>query len=185
MLSSITCYLKRRLKLKVNADKSAVDRPWRRTFLGYTMTMHKQPRLRVAPASVQRLKCKVRAACRRGRGRNLGRFITEDLKPLLRGWINHFRLAEAKGIFEELDGWIRRRLRNILWRQWKRPWTRARKLMQRGLVEVRAWQSALNGRGPWWNSGASHMNLAYPKSYFDACGLVSLLDELRRLQCVS
>jgi len=185
VLSSITRYLKKRLKLKVNADKSAVDRPWQRTFLGYTMTMHKQPRLKVATASVQRLKCKVREACRRGRGRNLGRFITEDLKPLLKGWINYFRLAEVKGIFEELDGWIRRRLRNILWRQWKRTWTRARKLMQRGLDEARAWQSALNGRGPWWNSGASHMNQAFPKSFFDRCGLVNLLGELRRLQCVS
>lgn len=169
----------------MNADKSAVDRPWQRTFLGYTMTLHKQPRLRVAPASVQRLKCKVRAACRRGRGRNLGRFITEDLRPLLKGWIHYFRLAEVKGIFEALDGWIRRKLRNILWRQWKRPRTRARKLMQRGVDEVRAWQSATNGRGPCWNSGASHMNRALPQSYFDRCGLVSLLSELRRLHYVS
>jgi len=111
--------------------------------------------------------------------------ITEDLKPLLQGWISYFRLAEVKGIFEELDGWIRRKLRNILWRQWKRTWTRARKLMQRGLDEVRAWRSATNGRGPWWNSGASHMNHAFPQRYFDRCGLVSLLDELRRLQLVS
>lgn len=185
VLTSITGYLERRLRLKVNAEKSAVDRPWRRTFLGYTMTWHMQPRLRVAPASVQRLKCKVRAVCRRGRGRNLGRLITEDLKPLLKGWINYFRLAEVKGPIEELDGWIRRKLRNILWRQWKKPKTRARKLMQRGLAPVRVWRSACNGRGPWWNSGASHMNQALPRSYFDRCGLVSLLTELRRLQCVS
>jgi len=185
VLISIAGYLEKRLKLKVNADKSAVDRPWRRKFLGYTMTWHMQPRLRVAPASVQCLKCKVRAACRRGRGRNLGRWIAEDLGPLLKGWINYFRLAEAKGIFEELDGWIRRKLRNILWRQWKRTRTRARKLMQRGLDEVRAWKSAGNGRGPWWNSGASHMNQAIPKRYLDACGLVSLLTESRRLSYAS
>ncbi len=185
VLVSITEYLKKQLKLKVNRDKSAVDRPWRRTFLGYSMTMHKQPRLKVAPASVQRLKGKLRAAFRRGRGRNLGRFIVEELKPLLKGWINYFRLAEVKGIFEELDGWIRRKLRNILWRQWKRPWPRARRLMGRGLDEARAWRSATNGRGPWWNSGASHMNQAFPKSYFDRCGLVNLLNELRRLHYVS
>ena len=185
VLVSVTSYLKKRLKLKVNRDKSAVDRPWRRKFLGYSMTWHMQPRLKVASVSVQRLKSKLRVAFRRGRGRNIGRFITEDLKPLLKGWINYFRLAEVKGIFEALDGWIRRKLRNILWRQWKRPWPRARKLMQRGLDEVRAWRSATNGRGPWWNSGASHMNQAIPRSYFDRCGLVNLLDELRRLQCVS
>jgi len=185
VLASITRYLKKRLKLKVNREKSAVDRPWRRKLLGYSMTMHMQARLKVAPASVQRLKSRLRAIFRRGRGRNLGRLITEDLKPLLQGWISYFRLAEVKGIFEELDGWIRRKLRNILWRQWKRTWTRARKLMQRGLDEVRAWRSATNGRGPWWNSGASHMNHAFPQRYFDRCGLVSLLDELRRLQLVS
>jgi len=185
VLTSITSYLKRQLKLKVNRDKSAVGRPWQRRFLGYSMTFHKQPRLKVAPASVQRLKSKLRAEFHRGRGRNLGRFIAEDLKPLLKGWINYFRLAEVRGIFEELDGWIRRKLRNILWRQWKRPWTRARKLMRRGLDKVRARKSATNGHGPWWNSGASHMNQAIPKSYFDRCGLVCLLDELRRLQNVS
>jgi len=185
VLASITSYLKKRLKLKVNRAKSAVDRPWRRRFLGYSMTMHMQPRLKVAPASVSRLKSKLRIMFRQGRGRNLGRFITEDLKPLLKGWINYFRLAEVKGVFEELDGWIRRKLRNILWRQWKRPWTRARKLMQRGLGEDRAWRSATNGRGPWWNSGASHMNQAFPRNFFDRCGLVNLLDELQRLQYVS
>ena len=185
VLASITRYLKKRLKLKVNREKSAVDRPWQRKFLGYSMTMHMQPRLKVAPASVQRLKSKLRAMFRRGRGRNLSRFITEELKPLLKGWINYFRLAEVKGIFEELDGWIRRKLRNILWRQWKRPWTRARKLMRRGLHPERAWKSACNGRGPWWNSGASHMNRAIPKRYLDACGLVSLLTELRRIHRAS
>jgi RNA-directed DNA polymerase len=182
VLSSLTLFLEKRLKLRVNADKSAVDRPWRRKFLGYSMTHHKGPRLKVAPVSVQRLKGKVRAACRRGRGRNLGRFITEDLNPLLRGWISYFRLAEVKGVFEDLDGWIRRRLRNILWRQWKKPKTRAKKLMQRGLSPSRAWKTANNGRGPWWNSGSSHMNRAIPKHYFDACGLVALQPTLRRLQ---
>jgi len=88
----------------------------------------------------------------------------------------------GKGIFEELDGWIRRKLRCILWRQWKRSYTRAKNLMKRGLGETRAWLSATNGRGPWWNSGASHMNEAFPKRYFDACGLVSLLNTLLRLQ---
>jgi RNA-directed DNA polymerase len=185
VLASITSYLTERLRLKVSRDKSAVDRPWRRKFLGYSMTMHRHPRLKVASASVQRLKSKLRVAFRRGRGRNLGRFIAEDLKSLLQGWINYFRLAEVKGVFEELDGWLRRKLRTILWRQWKRPWTRARKLMRQGLDEVRAWRSATNQRGPWWNSGASHMNQAVPRSYFDRRGLVNLSDELRRLQRVS
>ena len=85
--------------------------------------------------------------------------------------MNYFRLAEVKGVFDELDSWIRRKLRGLIWRQWKRPFARAKGLRQRGLQEVRAWESATNGRGAWWNAGASHMNAAFPKSYFDRCGL--------------
>ena len=96
-----------------------------------------------------------------------------------------FRLTEVKGVLEELDGWVRHKLRTLLWRQWKRNYTRARNLMRAGLREVRAWQSASNGRGPWWNGRASHMNEAFPKSWFDRLGLVSLLDTQRRFSLVS
>ncbi len=180
VLASVTQFLAKQLKLKINQTKSAVERPWKRKFLGYSMTFHKQPRLKVAPASVKRFKSKLKELFRAGRGRNLAKFIIE-LRPVLRGWVNYFRLAEVKGVFEDLDGWIRRKLRCILWRQWKRTFTRAKKLMRRGLDEVRAWKSATNGRGPWWNSGASHMHACYPKSYFDKLGLVSLLNQLQRL----
>jgi RNA-directed DNA polymerase len=181
VLASVTEFLAKRLRLKVNQAKSATERPWNRKFLGYSMTFHKQPRLKVAPASVKRFKNKLKELFRVGRGRNLARFI-EELRPVLRGWVNYFRLAQVKGVFEELDGWIRRKLRGILWRQWKRTFTRAKNLIRRGLDEVRAWKSATNGRGPWWNSGASHMHAGYPKSYFDKLGLVSLLNQLQRLQ---
>jgi RNA-directed DNA polymerase len=180
VMGSVSRFLKRRLKLTVNVAKSAVDRPWNRKFLGYSMTWHRQPRLKVAPESVKRFRAKLKVVFRRGRGRNLGRFIGEDLSPVLRGWVTYFGLAEVKGVFEELDQWIRRRLRCLQWRQWKRVYTRAKHLMRLGLEEARAWRSATNGRGPWWNAGASHMNQALPKKYFDALGLVSLLDRLQR-----
>jgi len=181
VMESIQNFVEKRLKLRVNPEKSAVDRPWRRKFLGYSLTWHREAKLKVAPESVVRLKEKLRERFRQGRGRNLERFIA-SLEPLLKGWINYFRLAEVKGIFEELDGWIRRKLRAILWRQWKRPFTRAKNLMRRGLEEVRAWKSAYNGRGAWWNAGASHMNHAFPKKFFDEMRLVSLLDRIRGLQ---
>jgi hypothetical protein len=148
------------------------------------MTFHQRPRLKVAAAGVDRLKSRLRKIFRLGRGSNLGWAITE-LSPVLRGWVNYFRLAEVKGVFEALDGWIRRKLRCILWRHWKRSYTRARKLMKQGLGEARAWRSATNGRGPWWNSGASHMNEAFPKKFFDGLGLVSLLNHLKRLQDIA
>jgi RNA-directed DNA polymerase len=181
VMVSISRFLERRLKLKVNQAKSAVDRPWNRKFLGYSMTRHEKPRLKVAAESVARMQDKIRQLFRKGRGRNLQRFIQEELSPVLRGWINYFRLAEVKGSLEDMDGWLRRKLRVVIWRQGKRVWRRAKLLMQRGLSEERAWRSATNGRGPWWNSGASHMNEAFPKAYFDRLGLVSLLDQQRRL----
>jgi RNA-directed DNA polymerase len=182
VLRSLTTFLERRLRLKVNAEKSAVARPWDRKFLGYSFTTQREARLKVASGAVQRLKEKLREIFRRGRGRNLNRLIEGALTPLLRGWMNYFRLAEVKGIFEELDSWIRRKLRGLIWRRWKRPATRARKLMQRGLEKAQALKSAANGRGPWWNAGAAHMNAAFPKSYFDRCGLLSLLEQRRHFQ---
>ncbi len=184
VMTAITAFLERRLKLKVNADKSAVARPWQRKFLGYSLTWHREPKLRIAEPSRKRFAEKVRKALRAGRGRSLKRVI-EDLNPLLRGWVAYFRLTEVKGKLEELDGWIRHKLRTLLWRQWKRSHTRAQHLMRAGLSEARAWQSATNGHGPWWNGDASHMNAAYPKSWFDRMGLVSLPATQRRFSLVS
>jgi RNA-directed DNA polymerase len=176
--------MENRLKLKVNAEKSAVAHPWERKFPGYSMTFHKQPRLKVAPAVVDRVKSKLREIFRAARGRNI-RKVIDELTPVLRGWVNYFRLTEVKGIFEELDGWIRRKFRCIIWRQWKRTYTWAKNLMKQGLGEERAWRSAKNQRGPWWNSGASHMDQCFPKSFFDRLGLVSLQHQLRKLQYAS
>ena len=179
VLASLTEWLGRHLKLKVNAAKSAVARPWSRVFLGYSLTSHRQARLKVAKESIRRLRQKAKTLFRQGRGRNVERFIREDLNPLLRGWASYFRHSEIKGALEESDQWLRRRLRCMLWRQWKRPRTRRRKLMALGLDEARASVSACNGRGPWWNSGASHANAAMPRKFFDLRGLLSLLDSVR------
>ena len=184
IMANITWFLADTLKLTVNAAKSAVAHPWERKFLGYSLTWHKAPRLRIAPASYQRLENRVREVLKGTRGRSLIATIAE-LNPILSGWMVYLRLTETKKALEELDGWIRHKLRCILWRQWKRPYTRATNLMKAGLAEERAFRSAFNQRGPWWNSGASHMNRAFPKSFFDRLGLVSLLDTARRLQCLS
>jgi group II intron reverse transcriptase/maturase len=149
VLLSLRKFLERRLRLRVNMEKSAVDRPWRRQFLGYSMTSHYKPRLKVSSESVRRFKQKLKLLFRQGRGRNLKKFI-EELRSILLGWINYFRLSEVKGVFEALDSWIRRCLRCMRWRQWKRPYTRAKYLMRCELSEKRAWESATNGRGPWW-----------------------------------
>lgn len=184
VMESITRFLEKRLRLKVNREKSAVDRPWRRDFLGYTMTWHRQPKLKVSPDSIQRIRGKIRELMRKGRGCSLTKIIGE-LVPLLRGWIKYFRLSSVKIAFEELDGWIQRKLRRVIWQHWKKPITRAKKLVQRGIERERAYISAYNGRGAWWNSGASHMHSAFPAKWFTQHGLISLLSEHRRFQNLS
>jgi RNA-directed DNA polymerase len=174
VMESLVRFLGVRLKLKVNLSKSAVARPWNRKFLGYSMTTHYKPKLKAAPEAVKRFKAKLRGIFRRGRGRNLRKVIAE-LNEATLGWVNYFRLAQVKGIFEELDGWIRRKLRCVLWRQWKKPRTRAKKMISFGLEQERAYISAFNGRGPWWNAGASHMNAGVTAAWLHKQGLVSLL----------
>ncbi|MDZ7851767.1 MAG: group II intron reverse transcriptase/maturase [Halomonas sp.] len=180
VMASLSDFLENSLRLTVNRAKSAVDRPWHREYLGYTLTRHKQPRLTIAKASLQRLMQRVREILKRGRGRHIRRVI-EELIPVLRGWANYFSLVDVKRPLEALDQWIRRRLRCVIWRQWKGPKTRRRKLQALGLDAYRAWKSAGNGRGPWWNAGASHMNHALPNKWFDQRGLISVLDTVRWL----
>ena len=184
VMTSLERFLETRLRLQVNREKSAVARPWGRKFLGYSVTVHRETKLKVAPQSIQRLKAKLRHVFRQGRGRNLGR-IVRDLGPVIRGWVAYFRLSEVKAGFEALDEWLRRKLRCIVWRQWKRPRTRAKKLHHLGLDSERARISAYNGRGPWWNAGAAHMNHAVPTSTLRRLGLLSFLDEHRRLAYTS
>jgi RNA-directed DNA polymerase len=184
VMSTVTRYLWKRLRLRINPVKSAVGRPWERKFLGYTITWHKQPKLKVADASIKRFKARAREVFRKGRGKSLTGVIGK-LKSFMLGWINYFRLSEIKGALEQLDEWIRRKLRCILWRQWKKPRTRAKKLMARGIEKVRAFISAYNGRGPWWNAGGSHMNMAIPLKWLKQQGLLSLLEEHKRLQTLA
>jgi len=181
VLKSISRYVEERLKLRINAEKSAVARPWERKFLGYTVTRHKEAKLKVAQLSEKRLKGKLKDVFRRGRGRAIYSVIKE-LTPIIRGWINYFKYSEVKGLFEELDGWLRRKIRVLYWRRWKKPKTRERKLRQQGIGVERAWKSAYNGRGAWWNAGASHMNQAIPTKYLRHLGLLSFMEEYQRVK---
>ncbi|RJT91324.1 maturase [Arthrobacter frigidicola] len=180
VLASVERFLRERLKLTVNRKKSQVARAWKCDYLGYGMSWHQQPRLRVATMSLGRVRDRLRALLRSVRARKMATVI-ERINPVLRGWAGYFKLSQSKGPVVELDGWVRHKLRCVIWRQWKRPSTRARNLMRLGLGEERACKSAFNGRGPWWNSGAPHMNQALPKKLWDRLGLVSILDTINRL----
>lgn len=185
LMASMTAFLEKRLKLRVNVGKSAVARPQERKFLGYTLrkagaTVH----VRFACASERRLRDRIRDLLRKGRGRRLAHVIA-TLNPVLRGWAGYFRLSRSKTPWKDLDGWLRRKLRCLIWRQAKTRRRRTGLLRQRGLAAERAWHSGHNGQGPWWNAGASHMNAAFPKAWFDARGLVSLTDYVRSLPCLA
>jgi len=180
VMSTLIRFLKERLRLRVNLAKSAVDRPWNRKFLGFSFTSQRVSRIKAAPQSVERFRDKLRQRFREGRGRNLRRFL-EELQPQLRGWAGYFSIAETRGVFDELDQWIRRKLRCMEWRKWKRPRRRMQRLTALGLDRERARTSAFNGRGPWWNAGASHLNAALPTAYFRKQGLVSLMEEVNWL----
>ena len=180
VMASITGFIERRLKLKVNQSKSAVARPWRRKFLGYTVTSEYKARLKLAPESVKRTKDRIRQITgRQARGCNLKKVI-DEVNLLLRGWFNYFRLAEVKLAFEILDQWIRRRLRKLLWRQWKKPKTRFKKMVHLGVNPARARKAAAGGRGPWYNAGASHMHAVIPNRLLAKWGLMSLLQLHRK-----
>jgi len=174
VMKSLERFIENTLKLKVNKKKSTIERPWETNFLGYSFMGKKQVKLKVSKESMKRFKGKIKELFRKGKGRNVRRFILGTLNPVIRGWMIYFSATDVKGFTKDLDQWIRRRLRKVIWQQLKRNWTRLQALMRRGLSEQRAVMSAFNQRGPWWNSGASHMNKAYSNSYFELIGLLSL-----------
>ncbi len=178
VMASVERFLQTRLRLRINRDKSAVARPWDRKFLGYTVSHHKKPKLKVAPESVKRLQSKLRPMLSSGRGRSLTQVI-EWLNPKLHGWRQYFRLAEAKGAFAELDEWVRRKLRVIDWRQWKSPRIRLKQLLRRGIGPDLAAQAAFGRRGPWHNARCAQMIQAVPTAEMRRLGLVFLVEQQR------
>ncbi|MGE8337652.1 reverse transcriptase domain-containing protein [Pseudomonas laurylsulfatiphila] len=184
VMGSVERLLRQHLKLTLNREKSRVARPWVCDYLGYGVSWHQQPRLRVATMSLGRLRDRLRDLLSGARGCKMANVI-EQINPVLRGWAGYFQLSQSKRPLEELDGWVRHKLRYVTWRQWKQPSTRARNLMRLGLNEARACKSAFNGRGSWWNPGAPHMNQALPKKLWDRLGLVSILDTINRLSRIT
>lgn len=181
VLSNLAQFVEKRLRLRINDRKSAVAPSSSRSYLGYLISVHG---LWVAPQSVARLIDRVRQLLRGARGRSIG-WAIEVLNPVLRGWAAYFKLSNGSSVLNRIDGWVRRRLRCILWRQWKRPKTRERMLRLFGLSPERAWRSSVNGHGPWWNAGASHMNQAVTIARCSGWGLISVLGTVRGLQRVS
>jgi RNA-directed DNA polymerase len=164
-----------KLRLKINREKSAVARAWERKFLGYSFWVGAKSRIhpRIAPESVKRLKARVRDLTSRTCGKSLRRVI-EELSIYLRGWKEYFRMAENRKLREELDGWIRRRLRMLCLKQWKNGKTWYRELVARGLSPGAAASISGSPRSYWFMSGTSGVSIALPNTYFASQGLIGL-----------
>jgi RNA-directed DNA polymerase len=175
-MRSLTRYVEEELKLKINPEKSAVARPWKRTLLGFTFRkVWGKMMVSVADKSWKRFRLQAKALFRPGRGQNMERFIREKLNPFLRGWVQYFRPGASKANLTSQDFWIKRHLRDLIWRQWKRPDTRFNHLRKLGCPKERA-LLAYSRRGPWWCSGTPALTQTLNPTYFKQLGLFNLLD---------
>jgi len=170
---SITGFITRRLKLKVNEQKSAVARSAERKFLGFSFTNAREPKRRIASKAVVRFKQKVRELTGRTRGISLERMMKE-LAIYLQGWRGYFGFCQTPSVLQALDQWIRRRLRSVIWKQWKRGRLRFRKLCERGVSKTLAAQTAGSAHGPYRIANSPAMSYAFPIAYFDSLGLPQL-----------
>jgi RNA-directed DNA polymerase len=169
---SLTRFLHQRLKLQVNEAKSAVAQPWRRKFLGFSFT-RLNSRRRIAPQALTRFKQRVRELTARNQGRSL-REVIGRLAPYLQGWRGYFGYCETPSVLRTLDQWIRRRLRSLVWKQWRRGRRRYAALVARGVGRDLAAQTAGSAHGPWHLAASPALHLALPNALFATLGLPTL-----------
>jgi len=174
VMESVTRFITHRLKLKVNQAKSAVARPWERKFLGFSFTWNREPRRRIAPKAIARFKQRIREQTWRTRGTSLQQMV-KDLTTYLRGWLGYFGDCQTPSVLQDLAMWLRRRLRSVTWKQWKRGRTRFRELRKLGLGKDLAAQTAGSPHGPWRLANSPALAIALPNAYFAQLGLPPLV----------
>lgn len=170
---SITEFIEQQLKLKVNQEKSAVDRPWKRKFLGFSFTHHHRPKIRVAKESIKRAKEKIREITSRSKSLTMEQRV-ERLNVFLVGWGNYFSLADTPTPFQQIDEWLRRRLRMCLWKQWKKPRTKVKRLISLGIPNEKAYEWG-NTRKKYWRIACSPiLHRTLDLAYWRGLGLKSI-----------
>jgi RNA-directed DNA polymerase len=176
VMESMVRFITTKLKLKVNQQKSAVARPWERKFLGFSFTWNREPKRRIAPKAVQRFKQRVRELTRRTKGVSIER-MAEELAQYLRGWIGYFGRCQTPSVLQGLEEWIRRRLRSVIWKQWKRGTVRFAELRKRGVGKDLAAQTAGSAHGPWRLANSPALNFALSNAYFNSLGIPRLIGD--------
>jgi RNA-directed DNA polymerase len=172
-MESVTQFIRQRLKLKGNSEKSAGARPQERKFLGFSFTGQAEPKRRIAPKAVKRFKERVREITRRRKGASVGKRI-EELKRYLTGWRGYFGFCQTPSVLAALDSWVRRRLRCIFWIQWKTGRRRFEELHRRGVDRQLAANRAGSNHGPWRMSRSKALTAALSHAFFDSFGLPRL-----------
>ncbi len=176
-MASVRKMLAETLKLRVNAAKSAVDRPWNRKFLGFSFYRLKDyVGIRIHPKSVKKIKTTIRKITNKNYSRNFEERLG-FLGVVTRGWVNYFGIADAKGVMEELDKWIRRRLRACLWRQWKRIRTKQDNLVKLGVQSLKAWEWANSRKKYWRVAGSFILSTTVTNKFLEECGFNSLVKQ--------
>ncbi|QTD41221.1 group II intron reverse transcriptase/maturase [Sporosarcina sp. Te-1] len=181
VMSSVTSFIEGKLKLRVNPNKSAVDRPWKRTFLGFSFTSHREPKVRIAKESVKRMKYKIREITSRKKPYPMD-YRIEKLNQYLMGWCGYFALADTPSVFRIFDSWIRRRLRMCMWKAWKQPKTRVKKLIGLGVPSGKAYEWGNSRKGYWRISSSPILDKTLGNSYWSSKGLKSLLSRYETLR---
>ncbi|MBO0589102.1 group II intron reverse transcriptase/maturase [Sporosarcina sp. E16_8] len=184
VMESIQSFIETKLRLKVNEKKSAVDRPWKRKFLGFSFTSNKEPKVRIAKESQQRMKKKIREITSRKMPYPM-EYRIRKLNQYLIGWCGYFALADTKTIFTELDGWIRRRLRMCLWKNWKKPKTKVKNLIRLGIADWQAYQWGNTRKSYWRISKSPILHRTLGNSYWNSQGLKSLQARYETLRYLS
>lgn len=180
-MASVQQFIERKLRLKVNMKKSAVARPWKRKFLGFSFTDAKEPNVRIAKESLKRMRKKVREITSRKMPYPM-EYRIQKLNQYLLGWCGYFALADTKSPFRKLDGWIRRRLRMCLWKNWKTPKTRIRNLIKLGVPSWKAYEWGNSRKGYWRISNSPILHKTLGNSYWNDQGLKSLQERYEFLR---
>src|ERR1700716_85464 len=177
VMESITQFITRKLKLKVNETKSAVAQPQERKFLGFSFTAGPEVKRVIAPKALDRVKRRIREITRRAKGISIQKTI-EELASYMRGWRSYFGFCETPEVLIGLTRWVRLRLRAAMWREWKKTRRRPGALFGLGVRERLASNTAGSGRGPWYLAKAKALSVGLSNAYFKSLGLPSLFEEV-------
>ncbi|WP_427110750.1 group II intron reverse transcriptase/maturase [Lysinibacillus xylanilyticus] len=183
-IASVQRFVEGTLRLKVNESKSAVDRPWNRKFLGFSFSHHKEPKVRVAKTSLQRMKKKIREITSRKMPFPM-EYRIKKLNQYLIGWCGYFALADTPSVFSRLDSWVKRRLRMCLWKNWKKPRTKVRNLIRLKVPYGKAYEWGSTRKGFWRISKSPILHRTLGNSYWESQGLKSLQVRYETLRYLS